>query len=140
KHPFRALVAHTYIVRTLRGTTTMKATEVRILPALEPGESYVDPLFVLVETALDDSGDTVTTIDHVSTALVDGRDGWHVTTLAQSVPMTHAAALEWAVSYAASRNVPIVFERDSTRAEDYAASLSGRSPGLETSAASSASK
>ena len=118
----------------------MKATQVRILPALEPGESYVDLEFVLVETALGDSGDTVTTIDHVSSELVDGRDRWHVTTLAQSAPMTHAAALEWAVSYAASRNVPIVFERDATRAEDYAASLSERFPTLDTSPASRASK
>lgn len=82
----------------------MKATEVRILPALEPGESYVDPVFVLVETSLNECGDTVTTIDHVSSKQVDGRDRWHVTTLGQSVPLTHASALEWAVSYAELRH------------------------------------
>ena len=117
----------------------MKAAEVRILPALEPGESYVDPVFVLVETALDDSGETVTTIDHVSSKRINGREGWNVTTLAQSVPMTHAAALEWGVSYAASRNIPLVYERDAAT-DDYAASLSGRSPGAGTSPAPSASK
>ena len=117
----------------------MKATEVRILPALEPGDSYVDPVFVLVETSLDDCGEPVTTIDHMSTKQVDGRDRWNVMTLGQSVPMTHAAALEWAVSYAASRNIPLVYERDAT-VEDYAASLSGRFPALGTAPASSASK
>jgi hypothetical protein len=129
----------------------MKATEVRILPALDPGDSYVDPVFVLVETSLDESGDTVTTIDHVSSRSVDGRDRWTVTTLGVSVPLTHAAALEWAVSYAASREIPLVYERDATAAgsgsppelaevEDYAASLSGRFPALGAVPASSASK
>ena len=118
----------------------MKATEVRILPALEPGDSYVDPVFVLVETSLDDCGEPVTTIDHMSTKQVDGRDRWNVTTLGQSVPMTHAAALEWAVSYAASRSIPLVYERDATTVEDYAASLSGRFPALGTAPGSSASK
>jgi len=30
----------------------MKASQIRILKALDPGESYVEPAFVLVETAL----------------------------------------------------------------------------------------
>src|SRR5262245_9771043 len=81
KRPFRDAAPPPYIVpvRTRQGTTTMKATEVRILPALEPGESYVDPVFVLVETSLDACGETVTTIDHVSTKTVGGRDLWIVT-------------------------------------------------------------
>jgi hypothetical protein len=54
------------------------------------------------------------------------------------VPLTHAAALEWAASYAASRDIPLVYERDSTR--DYAASLSGRFPALTAAPASSPSK
>src|SRR5262249_28659296 len=103
-------------------------------------ESYVDPVFVLVETSLDACGDTVATIDHVSTRHVDGRERWNVTTLGQSVPLTHAAALEWAVSYAASRDIPLVYERDATTVEDYAASLSGRFPALGAARASSPSK
>src|SRR5690606_4153528 len=31
-------------------STSMRAADVRVLPALEPGESYVDPNFLLVET------------------------------------------------------------------------------------------
>lgn len=113
----------------------MKATEVRVLPALDPGESYIEPVFLLVETSLDESGDTVTTIDHVSSRVVDGREGWNVATLGQSVPLTHAAAREWAVSYAASRGIPLVYERDTT-GDAYAAALSSAAPSASSSSLS----
>ena len=103
----------------------MKATDVRMLPALEPGESYVDPSFLLVETARDDDGDTVTTIEHVSNRSVGGKERWGVTTLGHFVPLSHSAAREWAVSYAASRDIPVVYERDDTINEPYAAALNG---------------
>ena len=90
----------------------MKAAEVRIRKALELGESYVDPTFVLVETTLGDDGETVTTIEHLASYIVKGRARWQIATLGQSVPLSHAAALEWAVSFAASRDIPIVYERD----------------------------
>jgi len=105
----------------------MKATEVRIVPALDPGESYVDPAFVLVETALDDNGEPVTTIEHVTNRIVGGRARWHVVTIGQSVPLSHAGALEWAVSFAASRDVPVVYQRDDSRRKRYAAASSARS-------------
>jgi hypothetical protein len=116
----------------------MKATEVRILRALDPGESYIEPVFVLVETDFDESGEPVTTIDHVSSAIVEGREGWSVRTLGQSVPMTHAAAREWAVSYAASRGIPLVYERDTTTG-GYAAALNvgATPPGAGAASASS---
>jgi hypothetical protein len=103
----------------------MKATEVCILPALDPGESYVDPAFMLVETALDDNGDPVTTIEHVASRLVGDKTRWQVATLGQSVPLSHAAALEWAVSFAASRNIPVVYERDGTLPPAHAAATNG---------------
>ena len=99
----------------------MKATEVRILPALDPGDSYVDPTFMLVETAPDENGDPVTTMEHVASRLVGDKTRWQVVTLGQAVPLSHAAALEWAVSFAASRNIPIVYERDSTLQPSHAA-------------------
>ena len=111
----------------------MKATDVRVLPALDPGESYLDPVFMLVETTLADDGDTVTTIDHISTGTVDGSEGWVITTLGQAVPMTHSAACEWAVSYAASRDIPLVYERDES-ADGYAATLNVRSVPSSSSA------
>ena len=114
----------------------MKATDVRILKALGPGETYVDPTFLLVETGRDASGDTVTTIEHITSKVVDDKERWQVVTLGQSVPLTHAAALEWAVSFAASRDIPIVYVRDDTPSASYAAALSAELP----PAASSPSK
>jgi hypothetical protein len=111
----------------------MKATDVRLIPALDPGESYIDPVFLLVETTIADDGETVTTIDHISTGTVGGTEGWVITTLGQSVPMTHSAACEWAVTFAASRNIPLVYERDEA-AEGYAATLNVRSVPSSSSA------
>jgi hypothetical protein len=102
----------------------MKAAEVRIQKALEPGESYVDPAFVLVETTLADDGETATTIEHVASKIVDDHARWQIVTLGQSVPLSHAAALEWAVSFAASRNIPVVYERDDSAAMRHAAAPS----------------
>ena len=101
----------------------MKATEVRVLKALDPGESYVDPAFLLVETSFDEDGEPVTTIEHVSSQPTSARPRWKVVTLGQSVPLSHAAALEWAVSFAASRNIPVVYEREDGTSGGYAASL-----------------
>jgi hypothetical protein len=113
----------------------MKASQIRILPALDPGDSYVEPTFVLVETALDEHGEPVTTIEHVASRIVGGKLRWQVSTLGQSVPLTHASALMWAVSFAASRDVPIVYYRDDSATARYAAT-SNASP----EPASSASK
>ena len=112
----------------------MKATEVRILPALDPGESYVDAAFMLVETALDDNGDPVTTIEHVASSVVGDKTRWQIATLGQSVPLSHAAALEWAVSFAASRNIPIVYERDNTLPQAQAAAPNAGAEATRSSA------
>jgi len=95
----------------------MKATEVLVLPALDPGESYVEPAFVLVETAAGNDGGTITGIDVIQSGAAAGRAGWTVKTLGQAVPLSHAAACEWAVSYAASRNIPIVYQRNEMTGE-----------------------
>ena len=112
----------------------MKATEVRILPALDPGESYVDPTFMLVETALDENGDPATTMEHVASRLDGDKTRWQVVTLGQAVPLSHAAALEWAVSFAASRNIPIVYERDSTLMPGQAAATNDAAAATSSSA------
>jgi len=113
----------------------MKASEVRILPALDPGESYVEPAFVLVETTIAGDGETSTTIEHVASSSVNGKLRWRIATLGQSVPLSHAGALEWAVSFAASRDIPVVYQRDESRARRYAAASNRPS-----AAASSAAK
>lgn len=105
----------------------MKAAEVRILKALDPGESYIEPAFVLVETSVDRQGEASTTIEHVTSYTLQGRTRWKIVTLGQSVPLSHASALEWAVSFAASRNIPVVYQRDdSTGTRGYAAAQSSR--------------
>ena len=76
---------------------------------------------MLVETAFDENGVPVTTMEHVASRLVGDKTRWQVVTLGQAVPLSHAAALEWAVSFAASRNIPIVYERDSTLLPGHAA-------------------
>ena len=91
----------------------MKASKVRILPALDPGTSYIEPSFLLVETTVDERGTFVTTIDHITTDTAEEK-GWSVTPVAYSMPMMHSAAREWAVAYAASHEVPIVYEMDDT--------------------------
>ena len=123
----------------------MKATEVLVLPALDPGESYVEPAFVLVETSAGDDGGTITGIDLIQSGAAGGRIGWTVKTLGQAVPLSHAAACEWAVSYAASRDIPIVYERNETspnkkKRAGYAAALSAGAGGSVGAAASSAAK
>jgi len=113
----------------------MKAAEVRIQKALEPGESYVDPAFVLVETTVADDGEPATTIEYVANKVVNDKARWQVVTLGQSVPLSHVSALEWAVSFAASRNIPVVYERDDSAAIRHAAAPSS---GLAVAAASPA--
>ena len=76
----------------------MKASEVRVLPALDPGESYVDETFMLVETARDERGDPVTTIEHVASRVVGENVRWQIATLGQSVPLSHAAAYRLLIS------------------------------------------
>jgi chaperone required for assembly of F1-ATPase len=112
----------------------MKASEVRILPALDPGDSYLDAAFMLVETALDDNAEPATTIEHFSSHVVGEKTRWQIATLGQSVPLSHAAALEWAVSFAASRNIPIVYERDDTLLPAHAAAPNAGAEAARSSA------
>lgn len=113
----------------------MKAAEVRILKALDPGESYIEPTFVLVETTIDRDGESSTTIEHVTSYTLRGRSRWRIVTLGQSVPLSHASALEWAVSFAASRDIPVVYHRDdSAGIGGYAAALSSRRADASASA------
>ncbi len=44
----------------------MEATDVRVLPALDPGDTYREPNFLVVETTVAERGDTMTSIAHVS--------------------------------------------------------------------------
>ena len=54
--------------------------------------------------------------------------------LGQSVPLSHAAAMKWAVSFAASRNIPVVYERDDTLLPAHAAAPNAGAKATRSSA------
>ncbi len=87
----------------------MTATDVRVLPALEPGDTYLEPNFLVVETTVDERGDTLTSIAHVS-----ADEGWGLRSLGHFAAITHPMAREWAIAYAANQGIPLVYEREET--------------------------
>ena len=89
----------------------MKATDVRVLPAVNPGDTSIEPDFVVVETTVDEGGDTMTSIAHVSGA---NDQGWGLRSLGHLAASTHSMARRWAIAYAADREIPLVYERDET--------------------------
>ena len=89
----------------------MKATDVRVLPAVNPGDRYIEPNFLVVETTVDERGDTMTSIAHVSGA---NGQGWGLRSLGNLAAVTHPMARKWAIAYAASPGIPLVYERDET--------------------------
>jgi len=89
----------------------MNVTDVRVLRALDHGDSYVEPRFLLVETNVNARGNSVTSIDFVTTD-AGKRETWSVRSLAHAVSVGHLGAREWAVVYAAANDVPIVYEQD----------------------------
>ena len=68
----------------------MKATDVRILPALDPGDTYLEPNFLVVETILDEQGEAMTSIAHVN---ADDGQGWGLRSLGKIAATTHSMAM-----------------------------------------------
>lgn len=93
----------------------MKPSDVQVRPTPGPGNTYVDLEFVLVQTALTRHSELVTTIEHVSRSSQNeaGRK-WHVDPLFESMPLTHSSAIDLARTYAAGREISIVFESSET--------------------------
>ena len=90
----------------------MSAKGVRIAKALEHGDSYSDPNFLLVETARDDDGQAVSCIDHICNK--PGSLGWSVKSLGAVPLLSHSDAMIWATTYAMTQGVPVIYERDET--------------------------
>jgi len=81
----------------------MLAKSVRVLPALDPGESYTEPDFLLVETFRNERGQTVSRIDHIRGGrLGAGVTDWVVSSLGGLTYLSHAEAMQWAISYASA--------------------------------------
>jgi len=97
----------------------MLAKSVRVLPALDPGESYTEPDFLLVETFRNERGQTVSRIDHIRGGrLGAGVTDWVVSSLGGLTYLSHAEAMQWAISYASAFGIPVVYERDESAMAD----------------------
>ena len=96
----------------------MVAKSVRVLPALDPGESYTEQAFLLVETSRNERGQTVSSIDYIrGWRLGDEDTDWVVTWLG-GTHLSHADAMKWAISYATTFGIPVVYERDESTTGD----------------------
>ena len=101
----------------------MVAKSVRVLPALDPGESYTEPDFLLVETLRNGRGQVVSSIDHISGRRLGGEvTDWVVESLGGLTHLSHADAMRWAISYASAFGIPVVYERDESATADASSS------------------
>lgn len=97
----------------------MPAKSVRVLPALDPGESYTEPDFLLVETFRNERGQPVSRIDHISGGrLGAGVTDWVVSSLGGLTHLSHTEAMQWAIAYASAFGIPVVYERDENPTAD----------------------
>jgi hypothetical protein len=84
----------------------------RILPALDTGETYTDPDFLIVQTSTDCTGESRTVIDRMFSAKREGDfAGWICKTITLRNKMTHEAAVDIARAYAEENHVPVVYQQ-----------------------------
>lgn len=86
--------------------------DAKILPALDAGETYTDPDFLLVQTSTDSEGESVAEIDRMFSAKREDDTGsWVCKTITQRTKMSHQAAMELARIYAQQKEIPVIYER-----------------------------
>lgn len=86
-------------------------SDTKILPALDEGETYTDPDFLLVQTSTDHEGDSHTVIDRMFSAKREDDTGsWVCKTITARTRMSHGAALAMAKVYAAEHEVPVIYQ------------------------------
>ena len=90
----------------------MKTVEVRILPAITLEDSGGGDSFLMVETTSSPDGER-TNIDHVHRDAEDS-DTISKDSVVSALPTTHENAIQWAASFAALNNIPVVYERQKT--------------------------
>lgn len=76
----------------------MGGNTVRVLPALDPGDSYTDEEFLLVETRRNALGQIVSSIDHLNGRRGVEGNAWVVKSLGGLTDLSHAEAMRWAIS------------------------------------------
>ena len=82
----------------------------KIKPALGPGETYNDEDFLLVRTHTDLYGTSATSIDRMLTAKREDDNGsWICKTISSDSKISHEAALEAALAFAAKHEIPIIY-------------------------------
>jgi hypothetical protein len=88
----------------------MMGSRTKILPALGPGETYNDEDFLLVRTQTDVYGTSTTSIDRMLTAKREtDTGGWICKTISGDAKISHEAALEAALEFAAKHEIPIIY-------------------------------
>lgn len=94
--------------------------DTRILPALDSGETYTDPDFLLVQTSTDSDGETVSEIDRMFAAKrEEDTSSWVCKAITQRTKMSHEAAMALAKMYAERKDIPVIYERHTdVRASD----------------------
>jgi hypothetical protein len=87
------------------------STMAKLKPSIRPTETYTEPNFLRVYTALQ-SASRVATIEHLSysAASGSGRSGWSCTTIVDGEAMSKEDALFIARNYALQHDIPVIYE------------------------------
>lgn len=84
----------------------------RVLPALEPGETYTDPDFLLVQTSTSSDGQTTADIERMFTMKRENdRERWGFKTVTSMTKMSRKDAMILAQAYAESHDIPVIYEQ-----------------------------
>lgn len=84
----------------------------RVLPALDMGETYTDPDFLLVQTNTDRHGQTLADIDRMFAKKRESDSGsWGCKSITSRTKMSHEAALGLARAYAEKHEIPVIYEQ-----------------------------
>jgi len=84
----------------------------KVLPALEPGETYTDQDFLLVQTNTGSDGQTTADIERMFTMKrEDDEERWGFKTVTSMTKMSREDAMILAQAYAESHDIPVIYEQ-----------------------------
>jgi hypothetical protein len=84
----------------------------RVKPSIRPTETYTEPNFIRVHTAVSAAGVRLATIEHLSYNAESGggRSGWRCATIADGEAMSKEDAIFIARNYALRNDIPVIYE------------------------------
>ena len=83
----------------------------KVLPALEPGETYTEDDFLLVQTSTSNDGQTTADIERMFTMKrEDDEERWGFKTVTSMMKMSREEAMVLAKAYAESHDIPVIYE------------------------------